>query len=40
MPRTDSRLAIIPNATHVTLMNRVAVMVPMINDFLNAAPQK
>lgn len=40
MPRTDSRLAIIPNATHVTLMNRVAVMVPMINDFLNATPQK
>lgn len=37
-PRSESRLAIIPNATHVTLMNRISVIVPMINDFLDAKP--
>lgn len=40
MPRVESRLAIIPNATHVTLMNRTAIIVPMIIDFLDAKPQK
>ncbi len=35
-PRSASRLAIIPNTTHVTLMNRVSTIVPMVNDFLNA----
>jgi pimeloyl-ACP methyl ester carboxylesterase len=39
-PRPESRLAIIPNTTHVTLMNRMSVIVPMINDFLDAKPQK
>lgn len=39
-PRVDSRLAIIPNTTHVTLMNRMTTIVPMINDFLDAKPQK
>jgi len=39
-PRPESRLAIIPNATHVTLMNRLSEIVPMINDFLNAKPEK
>ena len=39
-PRPASRLAIIPNATHVTLMNRMAEIVPMINDFLAAKPDK
>ncbi len=38
-PRPDSRLAIIPNATHVTLMNRMAIIIPLINDFLDAKPQ-
>ena len=39
-PRSVSRLAIIPDATHVTLMNRISIIVPMVNDFLNAKPQK
>ena len=39
-PRTASRLAILPNTTHVTLMERMAVIVPMVNDFLDAKPQK
>lgn len=39
-PRSDSRLAIIPNTTHVTLMNRMSVIIPMINDFLDAKPPK
>src|SRR5262245_60637176 len=33
-PRSESRLAILPNTTHVTLMERVDVIVPMVNDFL------
>ena len=40
MPRSESRLAIIPNTTHVTLMYRMAIIIPMIGDFLNAEPQK
>jgi pimeloyl-ACP methyl ester carboxylesterase len=39
-PRSESRLAILPNTTHVTLMGRMDVIVPMVNDFLNAQPQK
>jgi pimeloyl-ACP methyl ester carboxylesterase len=35
-PRSASRLAIVPNTTHVTLMQRIAVIAPMINDFLDA----
>ncbi len=38
-PRPESRLAIIPNTTHVTLMNRLSTIVPMIIDFLDAKPQ-
>ena len=37
-PRTKSRLAILPNTTHVTLMQRMTVIVPMVNDFLDAKP--
>ena len=37
-PRSTSRLAIIPNTTRVTLMSRMAIIVPMVNDFLNAKP--
>ena len=37
-PRSDSRLAILPNTTHVTLMQRMDVIVPMVNDFLDAKP--
>ncbi|HXY33414.1 MAG TPA: alpha/beta hydrolase [Planctomycetaceae bacterium] len=39
-PRSASRLAILPNTTHVTLMQRMAVIVPMVNDFFDAKPQK
>jgi pimeloyl-ACP methyl ester carboxylesterase len=39
-PHPESRLAIIPNTTHVTLMNRMSLIVPMINDFLDAKAQK
>jgi pimeloyl-ACP methyl ester carboxylesterase len=39
-PRSESRLAILPNTTHVTLMNRMSTIVPMVNDFLDAKPQK
>ncbi len=39
-PRSASRLAILPNTTHVTLMERVAEIVPMVNDFFDAKPQK
>jgi pimeloyl-ACP methyl ester carboxylesterase len=39
-PRSESRVAILPNTTHVTLMNRMSIIVPMVNDFLNAKPTK
>ena len=39
-PHPESRLAVLPNTTHVTLMNRMATIVPMINDFLDAKPGK
>jgi pimeloyl-ACP methyl ester carboxylesterase len=38
--RSESRLAILPDTTHVTLMNRRQTIVPIINDFLDAKPQK
>ncbi len=39
-PRSASRLAILPDTTHVTLMERMPVIVPMVNDFFDAKPQK
>ena len=36
--RSASRLAVLPDTTHVTLMERFPVIVPMINDFLDAKP--
>jgi hypothetical protein len=33
-------LAILPDTTHVTLMQRMSVIVPMVNDFFDAKPQK
>jgi pimeloyl-ACP methyl ester carboxylesterase len=38
-PRSASRLAILPDSTHVTLMNRTSTIVPMVNDFLDSKPQ-
>jgi pimeloyl-ACP methyl ester carboxylesterase len=40
LPRSASRLAILPDTTHVTLMDRWQTIVPMVNDFLDAKPQK
>jgi pimeloyl-ACP methyl ester carboxylesterase len=37
-PRSASRLAILPDTTHVTLMQRMSTIVPMVNDFLDAKP--
>jgi pimeloyl-ACP methyl ester carboxylesterase len=39
-PRAESRLAILPDTTHVTLMNRRSTIVPLVNDFLDAKPSK
>ena len=39
-PHSASRLAILPDTTHVTLMNRRQTIVPMVNDFLDAKPSK
>jgi len=39
-PRSPSRLAIVPNTTHITLMERMPVIVPMVNEFLDAKPQE
>ena len=39
-PRSESRLAILPGTTHVTLMSRGQTIIPMINDFLDAKPAK
>jgi pimeloyl-ACP methyl ester carboxylesterase len=39
-PRSESRLAIIPGATHVTLMDRMSTIIPIVNEFLDAKPQK
>lgn len=39
-PRGESRLAVLPNTTHITLMNKLDVIVPMVNDFLDAEPLK
>jgi pimeloyl-ACP methyl ester carboxylesterase len=39
-PRSALRLAILPDTTHVTLMRRMDVIVPMVNDFLDAKPQE
>lgn len=36
--RPASRLAIIPNTTHITLMSRLPSIAPMINDFLETNP--
>ena len=38
-PRSASRLAILPDSTHVTLMNRRRTIIPMVNDFLDAKAQ-
>jgi hypothetical protein len=39
-PRSESRLAVLPDTTHVTLMGRRDVIIPMVNDFLGAELHK
>jgi len=39
-PRSESRLAVLPNTTHVTLMEKGNAIIPMVNDFLDAKLQK
>jgi pimeloyl-ACP methyl ester carboxylesterase len=39
-PRSESRLAVLPNTTHVTLMQRGSAIIPIMNEFLNAKPQE
>jgi pimeloyl-ACP methyl ester carboxylesterase len=39
-PRSESRLAIIPNTTHETLMSRMSIIIPMVNDFLDGKPPR
>jgi pimeloyl-ACP methyl ester carboxylesterase len=36
-PRSESRLAVLPNTTHVTLMEKRNAIIPMVNDFLDAS---
>jgi pimeloyl-ACP methyl ester carboxylesterase len=38
-PRSESRLAVLPNTTHVSLMEKGAVIIPMVNGFLDAKSQ-
>lgn len=35
-PRSESQLAVLPNTTHITLMEKAAVIIPMVNAFLDA----
>jgi len=37
-PRSDSRLAILPDTTHVSLMQRAGEIIPIVNAFLDAPP--
>ncbi len=39
-PRSESRLAVLPNTTHITLMKKGEAIIPMVNDFLDAKAQK
>jgi pimeloyl-ACP methyl ester carboxylesterase len=39
-PRSESRLAVLPNTTHVSLSEKSKTIVPMVNDFLSAKSQK
>ena len=39
-PRSESRLAVLPNTSHVTLMQKADAIIPMVNDFLDAKSQK
>jgi hypothetical protein len=37
-PLSPSRLAILPDTTHMTLMQRIPIIVAMVNGFLDTKP--
>jgi pimeloyl-ACP methyl ester carboxylesterase len=39
-PRSESRLAVLPNTTHITLMEKGNTIIPLVNDFLDAKSQE
>jgi len=39
-PRSESRLAVLPDTTHITLMEKGNAIIPMVNEFLDAKMQK
>jgi len=39
-PRSESRLAILPDTTHITLMDKWDAIAPLVNNFLDAQPPK
>jgi hypothetical protein len=39
-PRWESRLAVLPNTTRITLMGNGNAIIPMVNDILDAKSQK
>jgi pimeloyl-ACP methyl ester carboxylesterase len=39
-PRSQSRLAVLPDTTHITLMEKSDAIIPIVNDFLDAKSQK
>jgi pimeloyl-ACP methyl ester carboxylesterase len=39
-PRSESRLAVLPNTTHITLMEKSNAIIPMVHEFLDAKSQK
>lgn len=39
-PRSESRLAVLPNTTHITLMEKGNAIIPMVNAFLDAKSQQ
>jgi pimeloyl-ACP methyl ester carboxylesterase len=39
-PRSESRLAVLPDTTHVTLMEKGDVIIPMINSFFDSRPAR
>jgi hypothetical protein len=39
-PRSESRLTVLPDTTHVTLMKKGDSIIPMVNNFLDAKSQK
>jgi pimeloyl-ACP methyl ester carboxylesterase len=38
-PRSESRFAVLPDTTHITLSEKGNVIIPMVNDFLDANAQ-